>query len=151
MSERCAHASPHLRNIAWKNPHRGGKTAPLSTPASAGHDLSVTRKLETLIRGPIRPVLGSIVAVAFLGCTAQVKSGDGMERTPSGTTGGPSTGGPDPGTATTGAGGTESSTVSGTSVGTVVTDGEFPPAPMVLDGKPLYTRFMRLTNQQWER
>jgi hypothetical protein len=36
-------------------------------------------------------------------------------------------------------------------VGTVVTDGDFPPAPMVLDGQPIYTRFMRLTNEQWER
>lgn len=33
----------------------------------------------------------------------------------------------------------------------VATDGQYPPAPMLLDGDPIYTRFMRLTNEQWDR
>ena len=73
-------------------------------------------------------------------------------------------GGPGPGTGSGAAGSDMSSTTQGTTgagnapavgddgtPGTVVQDGKFPPAPMVLDGQPIYTRFMRLTNEQWER
>ena len=88
------------------------------------------------------------------GCTAKVDNGGGMlnpRDTTTSTSGGSgdTAGTPTGGSSTGSGGGTTGST--STTVGDVVNDGEFPPAPMKLDGKPLYTRFMRLTNQQWER
>ncbi|HEU5075350.1 MAG TPA: DUF1592 domain-containing protein [Polyangiaceae bacterium] len=87
------------------------------------------------------------------GCTAKVDNAGSMDSaTSSSTSAGPgdTTGGNSTGNVTSsGSGG--GSTATSTTVGDMVNDGEFPPAPMKLDGEPLYTRFMRLTNQQWER
>src|SRR5690606_30926701 len=96
------------------------------------------------------------VSVVVAGCTGEI--GGGSVPGGSGATdgAGPGTGAGAASststatTATTGAGNAPGAGGSGTP-GTVVQDGQFPPAPMVLDGKPLYTRFMRLTNAQWER
>lgn len=98
---------------------------------------------------------GGLLSLAILvaGCTATVDnagtSGANANSTSTSggatdTSGGPTTGGP-----SSGSGG--GSTATSTTVGDIVEDGEFPPAPMKLKGQPLYTRFMRLTNQQWER
>lgn len=86
------------------------------------------------------------------GCTAKVDNGGGGLQAASSSTSANTSdtaGNPTGGGSSTGSGGASGTTT--TTVGDIVQDGEFPPAPMVLDGKPLYTRFMRLTNPQWER
>lgn len=99
---------------------------------------------------------GLVSLVAFVaGCSGEVGNAGSVHGSTAGTTttagaadttGGTPTGGA---SSSSGSGGASSST--STTVGDIVNDGEFPPAPMKLSGRPLYTRFMRLTNQQWER
>src|SRR6185369_8869690 len=77
--------------------------------------------------------LAHIVALTLLaGCNATI-SGDGDQP------GGPA--GPNGTGSTTGAG-------SGGSTGGTAQSGG--PRPVSLDGKPIYSRFLRLTNDQWE-
>lgn len=104
-------------------------------------------------RGNLRSGLLSVLTLV-VGCTGEVDNAGSVHSatTSSSTSSGPTdtTGGNPTGSSTnSGSGG--GSTATSTTVGDVVTDGEFPPAPMKLAGQPLYTRFMRLTNQQWER
>jgi len=101
-----------------------------------------------------------ILALGFLGCTSAVSGGEKMA---DGTSGSP-TGGSS-GTQGSGAGGASTtgstgggSGTQGTSAGTnaTTTSGIVEPAnedaaPMSLVGDPIYTRFVRLTNVQWER
>lgn len=105
----------------------------------------------------------SVLAIALAGCTGEI-GGGGPGAMPGSSdngaiTNGSSTNGVSNGTtgATNGTGGAASTTGADTStstdgtVGVINPDGQFPPAPMVLNGQPIYTRFMRLTNDQWER
>jgi len=104
-------------------------------------------------RSNLQSGLISLLALVA-GCTAQVDNAGSSQAqtTASSTSAGPldtSSGDTSGGVTSSGSGGGNSAT--STTVGDVVNDGKFPPAPMELDGHPLYTRFMRLTNQQWER
>jgi len=105
--------------------------------------ISIVVKLRGIVWSGLVPLLSAVV-----GCTATVDNGGGLTSGPSASTtnGGDSTTSPTGASNSTGAGGNSASTST-----TVGNDGKFPPAPMVLDGEPLYTRFMRLTNAQWER
>lgn len=100
----------------------------------------------------------SLLALVAVGCTSEISGNrPGGETGPMAGTSATGVGGSSAGTtttagtATTGVGGTGVVVGTDGTVGTVVTDGEFQPAPMILDGQPIYTRFMRLTNDQWER
>ncbi len=101
----------------------------------------------------------SLLTLVVMGCTSEIggpgigagqpTAGETSSTTAASGAGGSSAAsGTTAGTNTTGVGTTGA--VDGGTVGTVVQDGEFKPAPMALDGKPIYTRFMRLTNDQWE-
>ncbi len=111
--------------------------------------------ITILVKAPGNLPIGLVSLVALVaGCTASVDNAGSVQGSTAGnsTSAGADTtngGNPTGSVTSTGAGG--GSTATNTTVGDVVKDGEFPPAPMKLDGDPLYTRFMRLTNQQWER
>ncbi|HEY6725322.1 MAG TPA: DUF1592 domain-containing protein [Polyangiaceae bacterium] len=100
-----------------------------------------------------------IMALAAVACTGGVTGGKQMPEGSSGTpTGGSTTQGASSGAGSGGASSTAGSGAQGSSSGTnasttspIVEPPNEDAAPMSLTGDPIYTRFVRLTNAQWER
>lgn len=98
-----------------------------------------------------------MLGLAAVGCTGGVTGGKQMEDSSSGTPTG-SDGSGSQGASSGGAASTAGSGVQGTNAGsnTSTTSPLIEPpnedaAPMSLEGDPIYTRFVRLTNPQWEK
>src|SRR5690606_7278247 len=98
-----------------------------------------------------------MLALALAACTGGVSGGKQMPERSSGTpTGGSTTQGASSGAGSGGAGSTAGSGSQGTGTNGSTTSPIVEPmnedaVPMSLEGKPIYTRFVRLTNAQWER
>lgn len=96
-----------------------------------------------------------ILASAATGCTSEISGGgpggSGDSGSDSGSTGTGSSAGGANSSGSTGTSATSQSTSAGTTQGTSATTGGEPGGASVsLPGAPIYTRFYRLTNDQWE-
>ena len=102
-----------------------------------------------------------MLALGTLGCAGGVAGGEGMADgggDGDGSSGSPTSGNGTQGPSSGGAGSTASSGTQGTNAGTdasttspIIEPANEDAAPMTLVGDPIYTRFVRLTNVQWER